>query len=272
MISLPIGNSLDLSPRAKQIIESVDIIAAEDTRNFLEMTRQLSIKTPRLLAYHEHNEPESANGLLTLLKEGKTIALVSDAGTPCIADPGFRIINLCYANNIEIEPIPGPSSLTTALSVCPIGGIGHVFLGFAEQKQTARKAQLQSLRNYELKTVFLEAPHRILEHLKDALSELGDQEVFLAREMTKKYQEFLYKKISKHIEHFENVSPKGEFVVVYPAIEKTQNNLSEIKEAIKVDLLNGLSSKDILDKLKGQSGLARSDLYDLIQTIKSSLK
>ncbi len=272
IVPLPIGNLEDITLRAIRVLKSVDIVAAEDTRNFRELTTALQIEVKKVITYHDHNEDNSASGLLKLLEEGLSIALVSDAGTPGIADPGYSILNLCYKKQIRIEPLPGASSLVTALSACPLGGTTHTFFGFAHSKQTERKHQLQKAKLLGTRSVFFESPHRIIEHLKDSLELFGNIEIFIAREISKKFQEYLYKDIEFLISHFEQNPPRGEFVVVYPEQIVVELNASGIEDIIRKELAKGRSSKEILEILKGQSSLSRSESYDLIQKIKEDSK
>ncbi len=272
IVPLPIGNLEDITVRALNVLKAVDIVAAEDTRNFRELTSALQINVKKVIAYHDHNEDNSASGLLKLLEEGNSIALVSDAGTPGIADPGYSILNLCYQKNITVEPLPGASSLVTALSACPLGGTTHTFFGFAPSKQTDRKHVLQKAKAIGTRSVFFESPHRVIEHLNDAVELYGNIEIFIAREISKKFQEYLHKDLKTLLEHFTQHSPRGEFVIIYPELEATGLSTSNVEDLIRQELSKGRSSKEILDILKGQSSLSRSENYDLIQKLKEESK
>lgn len=267
VVALPIGNPKDITLRALEVLNTVDMIAAEDTRVFQDLANRLQIKPKQLVSHYDHNEEASAQELIKQLKAGRSIALVSDAGTPSINDPGYHLLRLAQSENIPVIPIPGPSSVITALSVSPLGGGNFVFMGYASAKKQDRREQLARLKNFNLTAVFFETPHRLREHLEDALDIHADPLIFITREMTKTYEEFSLAKASEHLEHFKE--PRGEFVLIYPAFEKEGIPLDEIKSEIKRFLDQGLTSKDILESLKNRARLARQDLYDLIQEIKS---
>lgn len=267
VVALPIGNSKDITLRALEVLNAVDIIAAEDTRVFQDLANRLQIKPKHIVSHYDHNEEPSAQELIKQLKAGKSIALVSDAGTPSINDPGYHLLHLAQSENIPVIPIPGPSSVITALSVSPLGGGNFVFMGYASAKTSERREQLAKLKNFNMTAVFFETPHRLREHLEDALDIHANPLVFVAREMTKTHEELRLARVSDHLEHFRE--PRGEFVLVYPAFEKEGIPLDEIKTEIKRFLDQGLTSKDILESLKTRARLARQDLYDLIQEIKS---
>lgn len=270
IVALPIGNLGDITKRACDILEAVDVIAAEDTRTCKELLNQLQIKFKRLIAYHNHNEHDSSNGIIKLLEEGQSIALVSDAGTPSISDPGHDLLNKCFEKQIPVYPIAGASSLTAALSVCPIGGVEHFFGGFLSSKTTERKKQLQSYRNIPAKLVFFESPHRVLEHLNDALEIFGDIPTFIGREMTKKFEEYTLHPLTELIRHFKEIEPRGEFVIVYSHRPIETKDVEVLKAEIKILLDQGMKTKDIQAQLKSESHLTRQELFDLIQSVKSS--
>lgn len=253
-------------------MQNVDVVAAEDTRNFRELMSALQIKVKRVVAYHDHNEDSSSEGLIALLKDGQSIALVSDAGTPGVADPGYSILNKCFEQMIPIEPLPGASSLVTALSVCPLGGSAHTFYAFAPSKQTERKHLFQKALATGTRSVFFESPHRVVEHLQDALAVFGNIQVFIAREISKKFQEYRLADINSTLQHFIQDTPRGEFVIIYPEQQMTTLSTAKVEDTIRHELSKGRSSKEILEILKGQSSLSRSESYDLIQKIKEETK
>lgn len=268
IVPLPIGNLEDITVRALKVLQNVDVVAAEDTRTFRELTSALQIEVKRVIAYHDHNEDNSAEGLISLLLEGKSVALVSDAGTPGIADPGYSILNKCFEKKIVIEPLPGASSLVTALSACPLGGTSHTFYGFAPSKQSERKSLFQKTQNLGTRSVFFESPHRVLEHLQDAFEIFGNIKVFVAREISKKFQEYLFDDLQTLQQHFTHKAPRGEFVIIYPELKVEGLSLPNVETLIQTELSKGRSSKEILEILKGQSSLSRTESYDLIQKIK----
>ena len=213
VVSTPIGNLADITLRAIETLKKVDLIAAEDTRHTKILLDKYGIKTPTT-SYFEYNKIQKSGYLLKVLSEGKSVALVSDAGTPGISDPGYTIIKLCIDNNIPVVPIPGPSGLITALTVSGKPTDQFTFVGFLSPKPIKRKNQLKKLRDEGRTLVLYESPHRIGKLLNDVLEVFGDTQLVVAREVTKKFEEIRREKVSESIEHFESKGVKGEFIVI----------------------------------------------------------
>ncbi len=213
VVSTPIGNLEDITLRAIDTLKKVDLIAAEDTRHTKILLDRYGIKTSTT-SYFEYNKLQKSDYLLRVLKEGKSIALVSDAGTPGISDPGYTIIRLCIDNNINVTPIPGPSGLIAALAVSGKPTDRFTFIGFLSPKPIKRKNQLKKLREEDRTIILYESPHRIEKLLADILEIYGDTELVIAREVTKKFEETRREKVSLSIEHFKSHKPKGEFIVI----------------------------------------------------------
>jgi len=271
VISLPIGQALDLSPRARSALEEADLIAAEDTRVFKTFATSLGITTKKVISYHDHNEKNSALGLIDLLKGGQSVALVSDAGTPGISDPSHHIVDLCFKEKITVTPIPGVSAVTAALSVCPIGGNAHTFLGFAPSKSNERKKLFEDLKKLEHRFVFFESPHRLIDHLTDALAVYGNISLFLAREMTKRYEEFLFEDIERLLENFKKKEPKGEFVMVYPPIEPVFDK-KDFDQWLVEQIEEGSSNQDILKAAQSRTKMNRKSIYSQLIELKQRTK
>jgi 16S rRNA (cytidine1402-2'-O)-methyltransferase len=267
VVALPIGNMADLSPHAQHVLSLVDIIAAEDTREFKNIVDAFSLSNKKVFAYHDHNEKESAKGLIGELLNQKSVALVSDAGTPNISDPGYHLLQECFAHNIPVIGIPGPSALTLALSICPIGGATHFFGGFAPQNKNGRIAFFKAKSKVAHRIVLFESPHRLLEHLEDA-QKIFKGKTFVLREATKKFEEYLYLEIPDLIRHFKKQEPKGEFVIVYPGQEAEALSLEDLKKEIETFLKEKIKPTDILKKLQGLTSLGRREIYDLITEMK----
>src|SRR5438874_177589 len=190
IVATPIGNLEDISQRALRILREVDLIACEDTRHTRGLLNHYGIRT-KTISYHEHNEDERAEELCSQLESGKNIALVSDAGTPLISDPGFRIVNAAIQRNIPIVPIPGATAFAAALSASGLPSDQFLFAGFLPPRASARRARLEDLRAIQATLIFYEAPHRIATALRDAVDILGNRQAVVARELTKLHEEFV---------------------------------------------------------------------------------
>lgn len=215
LVATPIGNLEDITLRALRILKEVDLIAAEDTRVTKILLDRYEIKKP-LISYHEHSRLRKVDYLVEQLKAGKNIALVSDAGTPSISDPGGFLVEKAYEAGISVIPIPGPSALTTAVSICGFPADRFLFLGFLPKKK-GRQSLLKNLGKREFSEikmfVFYESPGRILRTLEDLKNFLGDKEIMIGRELTKKFEEILRGTISEAIVHFKEEKLRGEFVL-----------------------------------------------------------
>jgi len=213
VVSTPIGNMEDITLRALRILKEVDLIAAEDTRRAGLLLKHFGIETP-LTSYFEGNELKKREFILEKLKEGKNVALVSDAGTPGVSDPGFRLIQLAIENQLPIVPIPGSSAVITALSVSGLPTDAFLFRGFLPHKSKKRKDLLKELENVRETLIFYESPHRISETLCDILEILGDREIVLTRELTKVYEEIIRGKVSEIQNQVGDRALKGEITLV----------------------------------------------------------
>jgi len=215
LVATPIGNMKDITLRAIEVLSSVDIIACEDTRKTGILLEKLEIKNkPQLLSYYEENEQGRIPQIINFLKEGKSVALVSNAGTPTISDPGFKLVRECINQNIPMESIPGPSSVLTALTSSGLPTDKFLFLGFLPKKPGKRQKILLSLPK-EITIIFFESPFRLLKTLEELKELFGDIEIVICRELTKIYEEVRRGKISESIAHFEKVKPKGEFTLLF---------------------------------------------------------
>ncbi len=224
IISTPIGNLKDITYRAVETLNQVDLIAAEDTRHTKILCKHYAIETP-LTSYFEHNKLKKAEILIECLKQGKDIALVSDAGTPGISDPGFHLIRLAGKHHIAMTAIPGPAALIVALTLSGLPAHSFVFQGFLPVKVGARRKMIQQFKQQEGTIIFYESPHRIVKTLFDLNDILSDPLVVVARELTKKFEEIRTGKSSELIKHFQKSTPKGEFVVLF---NKNSNKNSSV--------------------------------------------
>jgi 16S rRNA (cytidine1402-2'-O)-methyltransferase len=213
IVSTPIGNLKDITYRAVETLKSADLIAAEDTRHTRILCEHYDIKTP-LTSYFEHNKIKKAQDLLKLLAEGKNVALVTDAGTPGISDPGYHLIRLAKENNLPMTAVPGVTALIAALTLSGLPCHNFVFEGFLPVKSGARRKKLEQLKGEERTVIFYESPHRLLKALADMDAVLKDSPVVCARELTKKFEEVKEGKAGELLEYFAKTKPRGEFVLL----------------------------------------------------------
>lgn len=221
LCATPIGNLDDLSARALRVLEEVDLIAAEDTRRTLILLNHFGIHKP-LTSYYEHNKAEKGQALVAKLLEGQSIALVTDAGTPAISDPGEDLVRLCVENNITVVPVPGCCAVVNALIASGLPTGRFCFEGFLSVTKKSRRAHLDALRNETRTMIFYEAPHKLLNTLTDFYETFGERRITLAREMTKKFEEFVYTTLSDAISRYSQTPPKGEFVLVLEGKTETE--------------------------------------------------
>jgi 16S rRNA (cytidine1402-2'-O)-methyltransferase len=265
VVATPIGNLEDISPRALSILNGVDHIAAEDTRHSKKLLSHYSIKTP-VLSFHEFNEHKTEKRLIKLLLSGSDIALISDAGTPLINDPGFSLVKLCHINQIKVVPIPGPSALICALSGAGLATDRFVFEGFPPQKQSARIRMLKSLSSETRTLIFYETPHRILGFLRDINTVFGgDRLLSVARELTKKYEEIRLGKSGEILEWLENNQEhqKGEFVVILEGNTVATGEHSIDPDMLMRILLEELPVKNAARIASRITGLGKNEMYQL---------
>lgn len=269
VVSTPIGNSLDWTFRAEKVLSLCDVIAAEDTRTTKTALEKLGIKAKKIVSYHEHNEDDSAAGLLKLLIEGKSVALVSDAGTPQINDPGFKIVRLAYEKGIKVIPVPGVSSLTAALSISPLGGGTCYFAGFLPSQAKARQDYLKQIKSVAHQIIFFEAPHRIKETMDDLEFIFGPiNEVLVCRELTKSFEEISLKTIGEARKYSHVSEPRGEFVIIVKGQPAPKLNREETKANAKKLFEQGYTASSIVENLQPVSELTRKEIYDMVLSIK----
>ncbi|HAK60249.1 MAG TPA: 16S rRNA (cytidine(1402)-2'-O)-methyltransferase [Nitrospiraceae bacterium] len=262
IVATPIGNLEDITLRAIRILKEVDMIAAEDTRHSRKLLDRYEIATP-LTSYHDHNKEEKAPVLIDRLLDGKNVALVSDAGTPGISDPGYFLINLAVSKDIVIVPIPGATAAITALSISGLPTDRFVFEGFLPSKQTARVKRLKELEKEERTIIFYEAPHKILKTMAAIIEVLGDRNAVVTRELTKIHEEALRGALSDVLKQLEAKTTKGEFTIIVRG-HKEDPRAQDIDAGEYLKNLmthRGLSKKEAVATAAKELGLPKRDIY-----------
>ena len=262
----PIGNLSDITLRVLDTLREVDIIAAEDTRHTLKLLNHFDIKKP-LISYFEHNKQYKGAKIINELKQGKNVALVSDAGTPIISDPGEQLVKECIENNIEIESLPGPCACVTAMTLCGLDSKRFMFYGFLQHKLKDKLKELEELKNIKYTLVFYEAPHKLVSTLECIYEVFGNRDIALLREMTKKFQETLRMSVSEAIEYYKEKEPKGEYVLtVSGAEEEISEDFSSlsIEEHVDSYIEEGLSKKDAIKKCAEDRNISKRDVYNIV--------
>lgn len=276
VVATPIGNLEDISARAIRILRAVAVIAAEDTRRTAHLLQRFGLTT-RTISFHEHSEKGKTSDLVTRLQAGEDVALVSDAGTPTVSDPGEHLIRAALDAGIRVEPVPGPSAVITALSVAGMGSDGFAFLGFAPRKGTERRTWMDRLAQVGAivpVAVFYEAPHRILETLDELHSRFGDIEVVVCRELTKAHEQILRGRLGQ----LEAVEARGEFTVVVNIGQLTDRQGA--RPALDAGLLfdefgqitenKGLTRRQAISALSRKYGLSAREIYGMLEDAKTS--
>ncbi|MBQ2678673.1 MAG: 16S rRNA (cytidine(1402)-2'-O)-methyltransferase [Firmicutes bacterium] len=264
----PIGNLNDLSPRAVEILSSADLIAAEDTRHSLNILNHFGIKTP-MTSYHEHNRKSKGEYLISLLEEGKNIALVTDAGMPGISDPGEDLAALCIEKGIPVTTVPGPTAFVSALVLSGFSGRRFIFEGFLPSNKKEKNQVLESLKR-ELRTViFYEAPHRLTQTLSELQKALGDRNAACVREITKIHEEVKRGTLGELYEFYSENAPRGEFVIVIEgfsaeALKEEETKKFEamsLEEHMEMYTSQGMSEKEAMKLVAKDRGLTKRDIY-----------
>ncbi len=269
LVATPIGNLEDISLRALRILKEVNLIAAEDTRQTLKLLNHFEIKNS-LVSYHEHNKIDKGHQLVRQLLDGKEIALVSDAGSPGISDPGEELVRLAVEQGIAVTMIPGPAAVIAGLVLSGLPTGRFSFEGFLPMNKKVRGERLRSIKNDSRTLVFYEAPHKLNHTLKDLKAAFGNRRIALARELTKKFEEIVRCTLDEAIEKYEKETPKGEFVLILDGTdeklleEAKMSSWNEISlvEHVKRYTDTGLDRKDALKKVAEDRGVSKRDVYN----------
>lgn len=270
LCATPIGNLEDITLRALRVLKEVDLIAAEDTRHTLKLLNHFQINKP-LTSYYEHNKAEKGKYIIEQILQGKKVALVSDAGTPGISDPGEDLVRLCIENDIKVSALPGPVAAITGIILSGFPTGRFCFEGFLSVNKRKRREHLEQIKDDPRTFIFYEAPHKLLNTLKDMYIVLGNRKMVLARELTKKFEEVIRCSIEDAIERFEHNTPKGEFVLIVEGADINQLKVQRQQEWIKLSIMEhiylytsqGMNEKEALKKVAKDRGLSKREVYAL---------
>ena len=264
VVGTPIGNLSDFSPRAKETLATVDFIAAEDTRVTQKLLNFFDIKKP-LVSYYEHNRRERGEMIISRILNGETCAIVTDAGMPCISDPGQDLVYLCHENNIPVESVPGPTAFATALAISGMESGRFTFEGFLSTNKPSRKEHLEELKNETRTMIFYEAPHKLKATLKDMYAYFGDRQIAIVKELTKIYETVFRTSLKGAIDYFEVENPRGEYVLILAGQEKTKEKqpitLEQAVLLAKELVEKGVSVNEASKTVAADTGIKKSLIY-----------
>lgn len=269
LVATPIGNLEDITLRALRILREADIIAAEDTRQTLKLLNHFGIRNT-LVSYYEHNKAEKGNYLISRLLEGKNVALVSDAGTPGISDPGEDLVRLAVSKGIPVTMVPGPAAVIAGVVLSGLPSGRFVFEGFLPMNKRVRRERLGSISRETRTMVFYEAPHKLIHTLKDLRDLLGNRRIAIARELTKKFEEVWRTTLDEAIARYGNEPPKGEFVIILEGADERGLHEEEVKsweevsieEHVRMYMDSGLDRKEAMKKVSEDRGISKRDVYN----------
>ncbi|TCP52680.1 16S rRNA (cytidine1402-2'-O)-methyltransferase [Tumebacillus sp. BK434] len=276
LVATPIGNLEDMTYRAIETLKKVAVIAAEDTRQSRKLLTHFEITGPRMISYHEHNKNSKEEAILSLLRDGDSVALVSDAGTPGISDPGADIVRAAVEEGFAVVPIPGAVAGVTALIASGLPTDRFTFVGFLPREKKKRLAELEFYKHYPDTLVFYEAPHRVEETVKALLDVLGDRQMVIGRELTKRFEQFSRGKLSECLEWFSKDSPRGEFVVMVEGNRETGGQLENpfvetpwweglnLSEHVERVVGTGVTKKEAVKIVAKERGLPKREVYNTV--------
>ncbi|EOT22585.1 16S rRNA (-2'-O)-methyltransferase [Eubacterium sp. 14-2] len=279
LCATPIGNLEDITIRVLRTLREVDLIAAEDTRNSIKLLNHFHIKTP-MTSYHEYNKTEKAYQLVEKMRQGQNIALITDAGTPAISDPGEDLVRICHESGISVTSLPGPAACITALTVSGLSTRRFAFEAFLPREKKERAAILDSLRQETRTIILYEAPHHLVKTLEELYETLGDRAVTLCRELTKKYETIFSTTISGAVSYYREQEPRGEFVLVIQGKNQQQilreQQLSwesiPLEEHMQKYESQGISRKEAMKMVAKDRGISKRDVYGMLLEQKNTEK
>lgn len=274
LCATPIGNLGDMTPRVIETLETVDVIAAEDTRNSIKLLNHFNIKTP-MTSYHEYNKVEKAENLIAQMQAGKNIALITDAGTPAISDPGEVLVQKCQEAGIVVTSLPGPAACITALTLSGLSTRRFCFEGFLPADKKERKAVLEDLKIESRTMILYEAPHHLKGTLKELYDALGNRRITLCRELTKKFETIFPTTLEEALEYYESNDPRGEYVLVLE--RKSHQQKAEEKQALALEIPieehmkmyedKGIDRKEAMKLVAKDRGISKRDVYNYLLSL-----
>lgn len=274
LCATPIGNLGDMTPRVIETLETVDVIAAEDTRNSIKLLNHFNIKTP-MTSYHEYNKVEKAENLIAQMQAGKNIALITDAGTPAISDPGEVLVQKCQEAGIVVTSLPGPAACITALTLSGLSTRRFCFEGFLSADKKERKAVLEDLKIESRTMILYEAPHHLKGTLKELYDTLGNRKITLCRELTKKFETIFPTTLEEALEYYESNDPRGEYVLVLEG--KSHQQKAEEKQALALEIPieehmkmyedKGIDRKEAMKLVAKDRGISKREVYNYLLTL-----
>ncbi len=267
----PIGNLEDITLRTLRVLKDVDLIAAEDTRHSIKLLNHFEIKTP-MTSYHEYNKYDKAKVLVKKMEEGINVALITDAGTPAISDPGEELVKQCHEAGIEVTSLPGPSAFVTALTISGKGTRRFCFEAFLPYDKKEREMVLEELKIETRTIIVYEAPHKLKKTLKELYDVLGDRQISLCRELTKKHETNFRTTLSEAIAYYEMQEPKGEFVLVIEGADRQQLKSEEMQEFLSMSIPDhvkyyieqGLDKKEAMKRTAKDRGVGKREIYQVL--------
>ena len=267
IVGTPIGNLSDFSPRAVETLQKVDFIAAEDTRVSLKLLTHFGIQKP-LISYHEHNLRERGEYILSRIENGESCAIVTDAGMPCISDPGEDLVRLCAQRGIEMHVVPSPTAAMSALAISGLPTSRFSFEGFLSVTKKQRREHLDEVKYFRRTLIFYEAPLKLVYTLTDMLEAFGDRKIALCRELTKIHEEVLRGTISEMIEYYKEKSPKGEYVLIIEGASEEETTeeitLEKACEMAEKLISDGKKASDACKEIAKLTGFAKSEIYNVV--------
>ena len=274
LCATPIGNLQDMTPRVLDTLKNVDLIAAEDTRNSRKLMTHFEISTP-MTSYHEYNKVEKAYTLIEKLTAGQDIALITDAGTPAISDPGEVLVKMCHEAGIPVTSLPGPAALITALTLSGLSTRRFCFEGFLPPDKKERKAILEELKEESRTIILYEAPHHLKATLKELFDSVGERKITLCRELTKKFETVFPTTLENALQYYEENEPRGEYVLVMEGKSLSQKKQEQqesfaqmpIEEHMKIYEEQGIEHKEAMKLVAKERGISKRDVYQYLLTL-----